>query len=228
MVKETLKQMFKLVDTSNKEELEAALLALSTDNIEAEATEEVAEALTFGEATLEDGETKIYFPGDDLTEGSTIYTDEDQTTTATAGEYVIDNGDVVSVNEDGVVTGIVATGGDEDAPVDEVEEDLQEDEEKVVSQVEEIFEALAPVFNEINSRLDALEGNNAELSKENIELKKTNEELSTKVEKLGKASSGKPFTEEKDNDSTQHAFSKHMSGYQKALKSGEYSSKRNR
>ena len=87
MVKETIKKFYNLVDPTSREELQAALEA-----IEIGVAAEVKE--TFGDATLADGETKIYFPGDELTVGTPLFQDEEMLIPAPAGEWALENGDV--------------------------------------------------------------------------------------------------------------------------------------
>ena len=222
MVKETIKNFYGLADVTIKEELQAALDAL--DNTEK--VEEVSTAkVELGEATLDTGDA-IYFPGDNLTEGSVIYTDEAQEELHPAGDVVIDNGDVVSIGEEGIVTGIVTPDGDEEEEIDNQEEETEE--LQTPETVEEVLTALQPVFDDLYARLDALEGGNAELSKENVELKKTNEsikeDLATsegKLEKLSKASAAKPFTDE-NKTVINRGFSKATTAYDRALQSGNF------
>ena len=234
MVKSTLQKFYGLVDATNKEELEAALLAFNTTEKtdKNDAALEVAEKtaqVNLGEATLDNGDS-IYFPGDNLSEGSTVFTDEAQTEMATAGDYVIDNGDVVSVSEEGIVTSIVTPDGDTEEEIDNQDTDVT-DEVKNES-VEELLEAIQPIFSEIDARLTALEGANTELSKANVTLNKENESLKkdlsaseVKNEKLAKASAAKHFTSNENENNTRNAFSGNLTGYQKAKQSGRFTEK---
>ena len=209
MVKETIKTFYNLVDASNAEDLKAALEAientevkeevkLSEDKVEEVKKEVVAEA--FGDATLEDGETKIYFPGDVLEQGSVVYIDESQETAAGAGEWVLENGDSIVTNDEGIVTEISEAG----APADEeeVEEDLNEESDKVENnQLEEILQAIQPIFDDIYAQLAALGSANEELSKTNDTLEEKLSKEQEKVEKLGKQPAAELYTSSKTTSS---------------------------
>ena len=214
MVKNTIKQYYGLVDSTSKEELQAALLALeSTDTV----VEEVKE--TFGDATLADGESKIYFPGDELTIGASIFIDEAMETIAEAGEYTLENGDILIVDEAGLVLEITPAG--EEAPEEAPEEQdatpasikettttettfNEEVETEEVGMVEQVFEALQPLFDTLNSRLEALEN----VSKENEDLKEELSKTEAKVEKLAKSPAAAPYTGKGSKNSTPNRFAK--------------------
>ena len=230
MVKETIKNFYGLVDASSEADLQAALTALSakeveevsTDKVELEEVEAPVE-VKLGQATLDDGNS-IYFPGDDLSEGSVIYTDEALETIHPAGDVTIDNGDVVSIGEEGIVTGIVTPDGDTEEEIEQTDE--TEVATETTGMVEEVLTALAPAFEDIDTRLTALEGGNAQLSKENEALTTDLSAANEKLEKLAKASAAEPFTSE--NEQSKSAFNNNLSGYEKLKQSGNFSTKRNR
>ena len=219
MVKDLMKRQFSLIDPSNKEEVEAALVALNT--VEEVPTEKVEldettpTEVKLGEATLDDG-TRIFFPGDNLSEGSVVYTDDTQETIHPAGDVTIDNGDVVRIGDEGIVTEIVTPDGDTEEEIDNTDEELQTPET-----VEEVLTALQPVFDDIYAQIEALRTGNDELSKVNETLKADILASNEKLEKLGKSSAAEPFTAEKEVQKS--AFLKNQSGYQRALQSGDYS-----
>ena len=229
MVKETIKNFYGLVDASSEADLQAALTALSakeveevsTDKVELEEVEAPVE-VKLGQATLDDGNS-IYFPGDDLSEGSVIYTDEALETIHPAGDVTIDNGDVVSIGEEGIVTGIVTPDGDTEEEIEQEDvpaEDLQ------TPVVEEVLTALQPVFDDIYAQIEALRGDSTELSKANEALTTDLSAANEKLEKLGKLSAAEPFTSE--NEQSKSAFNNSLSGYEKLKQSGNFSTKRNR
>ena len=224
MVKDLMKRQFSLIDPSNKEEVEAALVALNTveevptEKVELEETKPTEVKL--GEATLDDG-TRIFFPGDDLSEGSVVYTDDTQETIHPAGDVTIDNGDVVTIGEEGIVSTITTPDGDTEEEIDntdEAVEDLQTPET-----VEEVLTALQPVFDDIYDQIEALRTGNDTLTESNETLKTALAASNEKLDKLGKSSAAEPFTAE--NETEKSAFMKNQSGYQRALQSGDYSPK---
>ena len=202
MVKDTVKKFYSLVDASSKEELTAALELLNAEVNEVEVVEEAKEA--FGDATLADGETKIYFAGDDLTIGTALFADETLETPVGAGEWTLENGDVLLTDEAGLVLDLLPAGGeveeDQSAQPTSIKEttttetnfneEVVEEVSEVKTQVEEIFEALQPLFDQINARFEALEGT----SKENEELKEELSKTQAKVEKLAKQPAAELYT----------------------------------
>lgn len=174
----------------------------------------------FGEAELADG-TIIYFPGDDITAGTTIYADEAQTEVVAAAEWVLPNGDTLVTGEDGVVTDILVA----DAP-EEVEEEEAATEE-VVENAEVNLEELLQVMAAFDERLAAFEAANAELSKVNEDLSAdldvSKEELSKNkvlVTKLKKVTPATPNMAKKETPSKPF---KKMSRFERLQASGEFS-----
>ena len=206
MFKNAMKNHFGFVDASNEEDLKAALAKFEV--VEEVPSEETVE-LKFGDVSLEDG-TVLYFPGEELTEGTKLYIDETLEEQAPEGDHTLDNGDVISVDGEGNVTAIQVAGEDGEDEIEE--EDLAEEpsdvEEPVNAQVEELLEALQPIFDTIDSRLSALENSKQELANENDALKQElsqvkdseakAEEKATKYEKLSKS---KTYTEKPANKS---------------------------
>ena len=187
-----------LVNPDSKEDLEAALekfnaeVEVANEEVqlgEVEVTDVIEDKQMFGDVTLEDG-TVLYFPGEELTEGSKLYTDEDQTESAPAGSHTLDNGDVIELDEEGFVVSIESAGD----PEEEVEEDLEQEEDTQAQGVEEILAALAPVLEDFEARILALESGNEELSKQNESLKEDLSKAEAKAEKLGKLPAAEKFT----------------------------------
>ena len=167
---------------------------------EVEVVAEVTEEVKFGDVTTADGIT-LYFPGDELTEGSKLYLDEGQEESAPAGSHVLENGDIIETDDEGFVISIESAGGE---PSDETEEDLEETPEiETQGVVEEVLLALEPIFAEIQSQLDALKGDNADLSKVNEDLKTELSAANDKAEKLSKLPAAEKFTAATKN-TTQH------------------------
>ena len=243
MVKDTIKSFYNLVDNT-PEALKAALEAF-----EAETVEQVAEEAkqVFGEATLADGESMIYFEGDTLSVGSKIYADEELTQETGAAEYVLENGDTVITDDFGNVIEILPAG--EESPVEEeaslaanptsvkettitetnfeaeeVSEETQE--ENFQTPVEEILMALEPIFNEqkevnasLIARLEALEGTSSEAAEEaEVALKKVEE----KVEKLSKMPAATPYTGKGNTNKEEYTYGKRLTNFEKAKRMGGF------
>ena len=232
--KTTILKFYNAVDATSEEALTAALEALKSEKVE-EATQEAKQA--FGEATLADGESMIYFEGDTLSVGSKIYADEELTQETGAAEYVLENGDTVITDEFGNVIEILPAG--EEAPAEEeaslaanptsvkettitetnfeaeeVSEETQE--ENFQTPVEEILMALQPIFDDINARFEALEGTSSEAAEEaEVALKKVEE----KVEKLSKMPAAAPYTGKETN---KKSYSRRLTNFEKAKQMGGF------
>lgn len=148
-------------------------------DVEAVVEEALVAKIAFGEVAGVDA--TIYFPGEELTDGTAVYSDEALEIALEDGDYELENGDVLSV-AGGIVTAIAPAG-------EEVEEAPSEDEEAPVEaqeSLEEILAALAPIFENFEERIAALEVTGAELSEENVELKKTIENNEKTIVDLSK------------------------------------------
>lgn len=169
-------------------EYQAFLEFKAANIVEVAEVTETDEVKVFGSASLEDG-TVIYFPGDELSEGSIVYSDEEQTEAVGASDWTLENGDVVTTGEDGTVTSIEVT----DAP----EEDDSEGDEDLGQ--EGISEEMLIILAEFNSRLEALEALNQSLSEEKAKLETEKGNLEVELEaktkdnvKLSKTSAATP------------------------------------
>ena len=118
--------------------------------------EATKEPVKYGEARLAgEDEVFIYFPGDDLTVGSEVYSDEGFEDPLADGEYPLESGYVLTV-ADGTATDIVEVGADEeDAPAEDVPDEEQELDEAFDAEgfKAEILELLA-LFNERVEKLE--------------------------------------------------------------------------
>lgn len=66
----------------------------------------VSETPTAGVVRLADGETEIHFVGEEITEGTVLYTNADMTETAPEGDHVLADGKIVTLDASGAVVRI--------------------------------------------------------------------------------------------------------------------------
>lgn len=243
-VKNTVLSFYNGVDASDKAALEAALAKFNEVKVE-DVTEEAKQV--FGDVTLADGETVLYFEGDTLSVGSKLYADEGLTEEISGpADFVTSNGDMVSIDEFGNVTDIVPAG--EEAPAEEEQAaapssikettitetafeateigTAEEVKEEFQTPVEEILMALQPMFDEINARFEALEGTSAETEEAVTLAKEKAEAAEAKAEKLAKMPAATPYTgtETKNNFNT----NKRLSMFDRAQAKGFTSKHKNK
>jgi hypothetical protein len=137
------------------------------------------------EAKLEDG-TTVEYDGDELAIGTVVYVvpAEGEKTLAPEGEHVLENGNKIVVDANGVVTEIFEKEEEEVEPAEKVEEvqaALTPEEQTAI--VSELMQILEP-------RISALEEAVLMMGKE---YKKENEELKSQVQKLSEQPGAAPI-----------------------------------
>jgi hypothetical protein len=145
-------------------------------------SEEVVETLA-AEGKLMDG-TRIFTDADAFVVGSAVQIEtEEGMMPAPMGEHTLEDGNIIVVDEAGVITEIKTPEAEEEEPV---EEDLAEEEEVVE---EETFSFGKKDYDEMMVRIQKLE----EVLLASVEaLSKTNKELVEKVETLSAAPGAAP------------------------------------
>ena len=243
-VKSTILNHYNAVDASDKAALEAALAKFNEVKVE-EVTEEAKQV--FGDVTLADGETTLYFEGDSLSVGAKLYADEALTEEISGpADLEAENGDIISIDEFGNVVAITPAG--QEAPAEEEQTALptsvkettitetafeateigtaEEVKEEFQTPVEEILLALQPIFEEINQRFAALEGTSEEVQEEVALAKQEAEQATAKAEKLAKMPAATPYT----GTETKKEFksNKRLTMFDRAQQKKGFTSKKNK
>ena len=149
--------------------------------VEAEATPEVVET-ELAQVKTADGEA--IFDAEAFEVGKNVFiVTEEGNIPVPAGMYTLEEGMMISVDENGVIVEVKTEGEEEEVEAgydkkDEMEEEEMAEEmkepKKVVKSKTEMEESY---FSKIEARLSAIESSNDELKLENVKLSEENEEL---------------------------------------------------
>ncbi len=151
--------------------------------VEAEATPEVVET-ELAQVKTADGEA--IFDAEAFEVGKNVFiVTEEGNIPVPAGMYTLEEGVMISVDENGVIVEVKTEGEEEEVEAgydkkEEMEEEMIESKEeikepkKVVKSKTEMEESY---FSKIEARLSAIESSNDELKMENVKLSEENEEL---------------------------------------------------
>lgn len=111
----------------------------------------MTDAPTAGVVRLADGTTEIHYVGEEISEGTVLYTNADMTELAPEGDHVLENGMIVTLNAEGAVVRIA-----------EIESKKQYDEEEMQAKIDE---AVATALAEKDAEITALkEAHNAAMA----------------------------------------------------------------
>ena len=142
--------------------------------VEAEAAPEVVET-ELAQVKTADGEA--IFDAEAFEVGKNVFiVTEEGNIPVPAGMYTLEEGMMISVDENGVIVEVKTEGEEEEveAGYDKKEEMEEKEPKKVVKSKTEMEESY---FSKIEARLSAIESSNDELKLENVKLSEENEEL---------------------------------------------------
>jgi len=159
--------------------------------------------INFMEIKTNEG-VSLFYDGE-IGEGTILYINEEKTELAPAGAHMLEDGKVVTLDENGAILSIATeTPEIEEEGEDMAEEPITEptqDNTAIIEAIKPLFEEFRTIIADLSSRIDALE--NVETTKEEStsteEFSKVIADLNEKVETLSKMAGGESITKKDDS-----------------------------